>query len=281
MKERIITERSITQFKKNLRDEEKSDATIDKYLRDVMTFCDGYKGKPMTKDMVIDYKEKLMKTGYAVRSVNSMLASINSFMTFLGWDDLKVKNYKIQQQVYCPEEKELTKSDYFKLCDCAMINNNERLSLIIQTICATGIRISELQFITVEAVNNGETIVNCKGKIRTIFIVKPLQRKLLKYITKQKINSGPVFITSGGKPISRTNVWRDMKKICGEAKVDSQKVFPHNLRHLFARTFYDIDKDIAKLADILGHSSINTTRIYIASSGSEHKKYMENMKLIK
>ena len=209
-----------------------------------------------------------------------MLASINSLFAFLGWHDLKVKSLKLQQQVYCPEEKELTKAEYARLCRAAERKHNERLNLILQTICGTGIRVSELQFITVEAVKQGEAIVSCKAKTRSVFIVKELKQKLLRYAAKQNIKSGMIFVTRTGKPLSRTNIWREMKALCIEANVNPQKVFPHNLRHLFARVFYGIEKDIAKLADILGHSSINTTRIYIISTGTEHRKKMENMRLI-
>ena len=209
-----------------------------------------------------------------------MLASINSLLTFLGWADLKVKSIKLQRQIYCPEEKELTKAEYTRLCKAARRRHNERLNLILQTICGTGIRVSELQFITVEAAKCGEAVVRCKGKTRAVFIVRELRQKLLRYAAEQNIQSGMIFVTRTGKPISRTNIWREMKALCVEANVNPEKVFPHNLRHLFARVFYGIEKDIAKLADILGHSSINTTRIYIISTGTEHRQRMENMRLI-
>ena len=191
-----------------------------------------------------------------------------------------MKTVKLQRQVFCSEEKELTKAEYARLCRTAERKHNERLCLILQTICGTGIRVSELQFITVEAVRKGEATVSLKGKTRSIFIVRDLQKKLIRYISEQKITTGAVFITRTGKPMSRTNIWREMKNLCLEAEVDPEKVFPHNLRHLFARVFYGIEKDIAKLADILGHSSIETTRIYIVSSGSEHRKLMETMRLV-
>ena len=209
-----------------------------------------------------------------------MLASLNSPFTFLGWVDVKVKSIKLQRQIYCPEEKELTKAEYMRLVNTAKQKGNERLNLLIQTICGTGIRVSELQYITVEAVKCGEATVTLKGKTRTVFIVKELKQKLLRYAAEQKISSGAIFITRSGKPMSRTNIWRELKSLCEQAGVNPQKVFPHNLRHLFARTFYGIEKDIAKLADILGHSSINTTRIYIVTSGDEHRKKMESMRLI-
>lgn len=279
MKGQIITARMIAEFKEHLILEERSAATVEKYIRDVKAFSAYTQNTSVTKETVIAYKKHLQEN-YAVRSVNSMLASINSLFVFLGWHDLKVKSLKLQQQVFCPEEKELTKAEYARLCRTAERKHNERLNLIFQTICGTGIRVSELQYITVEAVKNGETVVNCKAKTRSVFIVKELKQKLLRYAAEQGIKSGMIFVTRTGKPISRTNIWREMKALCEESNVNPQKVFPHNLRHLFARVFYGIEKDIAKLADILGHSSINTTRIYIISTGTGHRRRMENMRLI-
>ena len=280
MKGRILTETQIAAFAVYLKSEEKSENTIEKYMRDVRAFC-AYVGEAeMTKETVIAYKNKLLSENYAARSVNSVLASINSLLSFLGWADLKVKSIKLQRQIYCPEEKELTKAEYIRLVNTAKQKGNERLNLLIQTICGTGIRVSELQYITVEAVKCNEAVVSLKGKTRSVFIVRELQKELLRYAAEQKISSGAIFITRSGKPMSRTNIWREMKSLCVEAGVNPQKVFPHNLRHLFARTFYGIEKDIAKLADILGHSSINTTRIYIITTGNEHRQRMERMRLI-
>ena len=279
MNGRTITAKVIAEFKEHLVLEERSKATVEKYIHDVKAFAVYTQGGAVTKETVIAYKKRLQET-YAVRSVNSMLASINSLFAFLGWHDLRVKSLKLQQQVFCPEEKELTKAEYTRLCRTAERKHNERLNLILQTICGTGIRVSELQYITVEAVKRGEAVVNCKAKTRSVFIVKELKQKLLRYAAEQGIKSGMIFVTRTGKPISRTNIWREMKALCAAANVDPQKVFPHNLRHLFARVFYGIEKDIAKLADILGHSSINTTRIYIISTGTEHRRRMENMRLI-
>ena len=279
MKGHFLTRKEIERFRNYLREEEKSENTLEKYIRDVTAFsafCDG----TITKDTVIAYNQNLIDSGYAVRSINSMLASINSLFSFLGWYELRVKSLKVQQQVFCPEEKEMTKAEYERLCHTAERKQNERLCLILQTICGTGIRVSELQFITVEAVRKGEAIVSLKGKKRSVFIVRDLQKKLLRYISEQYITTGAIFITRTGKPMSRTNIWRGMKNLCVEAEVNPEKVFPHNLRHLFARVFYGIEKDIAKLADILGHSSINTTRIYIISTGTEHRQRMERMRLI-
>ncbi len=280
MKGKFLTEEIIIKFKTYLCEEEKSENTKEKYIRDVRAFVEYVGDKEITKETVIAYKQNLIDSGYAVKSINSMLASINSLFSFLGWYDLRVKSLKVQQQIFCPEEKELTRAEYERLCRTAERKHNERLNLILQTICGTGIRVSELQFITVESVRKGEATVSLKGKTRTIIITKNLQKKLLRFIAEQRINKGSVFITKTGKPMSRTNIWREMKNLCIEAEVNPEKVFPHNLRHLFARVFYGIEKDIAKLADILGHSSINTTRIYIVSPGTEHRQRIEKMKLI-
>ncbi|MCI5795742.1 MAG: site-specific integrase [Ruminococcus sp.] len=279
MEERILTSDIIENFRKNLELQEKSTSTIEKYIRDVKAFSVYAENAAITKEKVIAYK-KYLRNNYAVRSVNSMLASINSLFNSLEWHDLKVKSLKLQQQVFCSEDRELTKAEYARLCKTAKRKKNKRLNLILQTICGTGIRVSELQYITVEAAKQGEAVVNCKAKTRSVFIVKELKQKLLRYAAEQNIKSGMIFVTRTGKPISRTNIWREMKALCAEADVNPGKVYPHNLRHLFARVFYGIEKDIAKLADILGHSSINTTRIYIISTGTEHRKRMENMHLI-
>ena len=280
MKERILTKKIIAEFAAHLRSEENSRNTIEKYIRDVRAFFAYICDAEITKETVISYKNKLIFENYAVRSINSMLASLNSLFLFLGWADLKVKSIKLQRQIYCPEEKELTKAEYMRLINTAKKKGNERLNLLIQTICGTGIRVSELQYITVEAVKCGEATVSLKGKTRSVFIVRDLQKKLLRYIAEQEITSGVIFITRSGKPMSRTNIWREMKNLCTQSGVNPKKVFPHNLRHLFARTFYDVEKDIAKLADILGHSSINTTRIYIITTKNEYCLCMENMRLI-
>lgn len=280
MDKRMLTERELSAFYRYLKSEEKSENTIEKYMRDVRAFFCFSRGRNLTKEMAVAYKNKLICEKYAVRSINSMLASVNSLFAFLGWYELRVKSIKLQRQIYCPEEKELTKAEYTRLVNTAKRNGNERLNLIIQTICATGMRVSELKYITVEALERGEAVVSLKGKTRTVFIIRELKKKLLKYAKSQKISSGEIFVTRNGKPISRTNIWREMKNLCAIAGVNPKKVFPHNLRHLFARTFYAIEKDIAKLADILGHSSINTTRIYITTTAAEHRKRMENMRLV-
>lgn len=227
MEGRILTADIIYDFRKNLELQEKSTATIEKYIRDVKAFSVYAQDEVITKEIVIAYKNHLQEN-YAVRSVNSMLASINSLFAFLNWFDLRVKSLKLQQQVFCSEEKELTRAEYKRLCQAAKQKKNERLNLIIQTICATGIRVSELQYITVEAVKCAEAIVNCKAKTRSVFIVKELKQKLLRYAAEQGIKSGMIFVTKSGKHINRTNIWREMKTLCKDANVNPQKVFPHN-----------------------------------------------------
>ena len=279
MRKRTITNSAIKAFEKHLKDDEKSEKTVAKYLHDLYYFLNFTQGKPIDKSMMLEYKTVLGER-YALASANSMIAAVNAFLRFMGWMDCCIKQFKVQKKAFCSEEKELTKAEYIRLVNAAKAEGNERLNLILQTICGTGIRVSELQFITVEAVRKGETVVSCKSKTRTVFIVRELQKKLLNYIKAKGITTGCIFITKSGKPMSRCNIWREMKVLCEQAGVSPDKVFPHNLRHLFARTFYGIEKDIAKLADILGHSNINTTRIYIITTGAEHKRKMENMRLI-
>ncbi len=276
---RQITEKRLLLFKNSLWENEKSKNTIEKYMRDIRFFAAFASGRDITKNLAVEYKSHLAQK-YTATSANSMLAALNSFFKFCGWGDLCVKQFRLQRLPYRPEEKELTESEYRALIRAAEQKNNERLSLVIQTICGTGIRVSELSYITVDAVKRGEAVVSCKGKTRTVFIVAALQKKLLKYAKETGVATGCVFVTSKGKPLNRSNVWAEMKKLCASAGVNPKKVFPHNLRHLFARTFYGLEKDIAKLADILGHSNIATTRIYIVTTGTEHKRKMENMHLI-
>lgn len=276
---RIITNSIIGDFENYLRSDEKSDNTIEKYLRDVRAFAVFLEAKKINKSLVMEFKASLAEN-YEITSANSMIAAVNAFLRFIGWVDCCIKQFKVQKKTFCSEEKELTKAEYIRLVNAAKGRGNERLSLILQTICGTGIRVSELRFITAEAVRKGEAVVSCKSKTRTVFIVRELQKKLLNYTNAKGITTGCIFITKSGKPMSRCNIWREMKALCKQAGVAPGKVFPHNLRHLFARTFYGIEKDIAKLADILGHSSINTTRIYIITTGAEHKRKMENMRLI-
>jgi len=278
MSKRILNEALMDAYRRKLIQEEKSAATLEKYLRDVHAFFT-YAGRAsVTKELVIAYKKWLIEKRYAVSSVNSMLVSVNRLMEFLGWADCKVKAIKQQRQIYCAEEKELTKAEYLRLLEAA--KKQPQLRLVMETICGTGIRVSELRYFTVEAVQKGEVSVTCKAKTRTILFPKKLKKFLLDYAKENGIRSGAIFVTRSGKPLNRSNIWASMKRLCKRAGVKPGKVFPHNLRKLFARTFYGIEKDIAKLADILGHSSIDTTRIYIISTGIEHRKKIERLGLV-
>jgi len=277
---RIITQEIVDRFNAHLLEEERSAVTIEKYNRDIAALRRFAGDNEINKELVIAYKQHLIESGYAERSVNSMLAAINSLFQFLEWYDCRIKAIKLSPEIYRPDEKELTQKEYERLVNTAMKQGKEKLAVILQTICGTGIRISELQFITVEAVRRGEAKVHCKGKSRKIFIVDALKSLLLEYIRKYHIKSGTIFLSKTGKPMNRTTVWREMKSLCKAAKVNPSKVFPHNLRHLFARVFYKLEKDIAKLADILGHSSINTTRIYLVATGKEHRRKMERLGLV-
>lgn len=274
----ILTNERIFELANHLRLEEKSAATQEKYLRDIRAFCEYASGNEISKELVVDWKKYLVEQGYAVRSVNSMLASVNCLLAFLGLSDCKVKNIRMQRQTYCAEDKELTKAEYLRLLQVS--KKNEQLNLVIQTICGTGIRVSELQYFTVEAVRCGEVTVDCKNKTRTILIPGKLKSLLLNYAKRHRITAGAIFVTRTGKSLNRSNIWAAMKQLCEAAGVKASKVFPHNLRKLFARTFYAIEKDIAKLADILGHSSINTTRIYIMTTGIEHRRKIERLGLV-
>ena len=278
MNERKITSTLLNVYKDYLIRDEKSEATISKYLHDVRVFAEFAQDRPIDKNLVLEYKD-ILGEAYSVSSANSMLAALNSFFRFMNWRDAEVKRFKVQKQVYCKAENELTKDEYLRLVAAAE-QKSKRLSLVLQTLCGLGMRVSELSYITVEAVECGEAVVSCKGKTRVIFIVSSLRKKLLKYAKKEGISQGVIFITRSGNPLDRSNIWREMKMICKDACVRETKVFPHNLRHLFARTFYTMEKDIAKLADVLGHSNINTTRIYIVTSGAEHLRQLEKMHLI-
>lgn len=273
-----LSSKEIQEFANYLCREEKSAATQEKYLRDARAFFVYADDNEITKELVVAWKKQLVDSGYAVRSINSMLASVNSLLDFLGLSNCKAKNVRMQQQTYCTEDKELTKAEYMRLLDAS--KKNEQLNLVIQTICGTGIRVSELRYFTVEAIQHGEVTVDCKSKTRTILVPGKLKNILLNYAKKHGITTGSIFITRTGKPLNRSNIWSAMKKLCETAGVKPSKVFPHNLRKLFARTFYGIEKDIAKLADILGHSSINTTRIYIMTTGIEHLRKIERLGLV-
>lgn len=267
---------SISAFKEYLKREEKSSATINKYTRDIRAFFDYLAEKDITKELTIGYKEYLSGQ-YMATSINSMLAALNCYLRFIGKPDCCVKLLKIQRQIFADEEKELSRSEYQRLVKAA---KNTRLSLILQTICATGIRVSELQYFTVEAVRKGKAIARCKNKTRVVFIPVPLQKLLKEYIKRSGQKAGAIFVSRNGKLLDRSNIWREMKALCGKAGVLPGKVFPHNLRHLFARTFYSVEKDIVKLADVLGHSSINTTRIYTMETGYRYLQQIERVQKI-
>lgn len=278
MTDRRLSEERILIFRENLILEEKSTYTTEKYLRDVCAFFRFAGEKPVTKELVMAYKSALVGAGYAAASVNSMLVAVNRLLSFLGWDDCKVKNLRVQRQTYCAEEKELSKAEYLRLLEAS--KKNAQLNLVLQTICGTGIRVSELRYFTVEAVQHGQITVSCKSKTRTILVPGKLKTRLLNYARQRRITAGAIFLGRSGKPLDRSSIWRQMKQLCESAHVAPSKVFPHNLRKLFARTFYGIEKDIAKLADILGHSSINTTRIYIMTTGAEHRRKIEQLGLV-
>lgn len=278
MRDKMITEGLIGAYRQALIREEKSTATVEKYLRDVRAFFAFIGRAVLTKELVMAYKQQLVERRYAIRSINSMLGSVNSLLEFLGCPECRVKAIRQQRETYCAEEKELTKVEYLRLLEAA--KKKPQLRLLMETICGTGIRVSELRYFTVEAVGRGEVSVTCKAKTRRILLPQKLQRLLLEYARKSHIRAGAIFVTRGGRPLNRSNIWAQMKKLCQEAGIQASKVFPHNLRKLFARTFYGREKDIAKLADILGHSSIDTTRIYIISTGTEHRRKIERLGLV-
>lgn len=274
----VLSEEILTDFHFHLMSEEKSPVTIQKYDRDVRAFFAFSGPQSLDWELVVKYKRLLQSRGYAPASINSTIASLNSLFTFIGLEELRLKNIRKQRQSYCSEDRELSKSEYMRLLKAAQ--RNSRLSLILQTICGTGIRISELRYFTIEAVKQNRISVSCKGKVRVIFMPSALRKLLLGYAYSRGISSGPVFCSRNGNPLDRSNIWSEMKKLCALAGVEKSKVFPHNLRRLFARTFYAAWKDIAKLADLLGHSSIDTTRIYLVSTGREHRRRLEQLGLI-
>ena len=286
-----ITTDQLTQFRALLKNEEKSAATLNKYLRDVQRFALWLGDTPLERDAMLDYKADLMRH-YAAGSVNSILAALNRFLRMIAREDCRVHRLRIQYQAYSPEEREITAQEYSPeereitaqeyadLVRTARETGRARLALVLQTICATGIRVSELPAITAEAARRGVAVVRCKGKSRRVLIPTRLQKKLLRYMKQRRIAFGPVFVTRSGAPLDRSNIWREMKALCRAAGVSDKKVFPHNFRHLFARTFYRLNKDLAKLADLLGHSSINTTRIYIRTTSAEHRRCLERMRLV-
>lgn len=279
MNKKIITNELINNFKIYLYEEERSDNTIEKYMRDIRFFREWLQDRSIDKSIVIEYKKELCER-YSIKSVNSMLSSINAFFVFMGWYDLKVKTLKIQRRIFADKSKELSKSDYERLLIAAKNKKNERLYYLMQTIAGTGLRVSEIKYVTCEAVRQGQAVINCKGKIRQIFLPKKLCQMLKKYVKSQNIKSGSVFVTRSGRPLDRYAIWKMLKDLCESAGVSKDKVFPHNFRHLFARTFYSLQKDIVRLADILGHSSVETTRLYTMESGTEHIKQLQKLGLL-
>ena len=280
MEHKIMTTAQLHSFKAYLRDEERSEATVEKYLCEVTQFAAWLNDTEVTKSAVAEWKEHLLTSGYEPSTVNGKLTALDRFFDFMGWPDCKVKHLKLQRRLFRDDSRELTKAEYERLIATAEEMGKERLSLLMEAICGTGIRVSEVQYLTIEAAQQGKVEIYLKGKVRTILIPGKLCKKLLKYAKKHKIASGEIFLTRGGKSLSRKQIWAEMKALCKKAGVAPSKVFPHNLRHLFARTFYRVCRDVAKLADVLGHSSIETTRIYLISTGAEHAKTMDMLRLV-
>ena len=280
MEYRTSTVEQIREFSRYLREEERETATIDKYSRDVKDFFIWLKDREISRERIAEWKQHLRRVGRKPVTINGKLSALNKFLSFLGRNDCRIKYLKIQRRLFRSTEKQLSKQEYIQLLETAHSLGRERLALLMETICATGIRVSEVKYITAEAIRAGRTEIALKGKIRTILLPGKLCRKLKKYAGKRKIVSGEVFLTRNGKGMSRRQIWAEMKSLCEKAGVAPSKVFPHNLRHLFARTFYRVCRDVAKLADVLGHSSIETTRLYLISTEAEHVRQMERMGLI-
>ncbi len=279
--ERFITEGIISGYKEYLFEEEKSELTIKKYMRDLRKLAEYAGGREVTKKLVVGYKDYLRKKKrYKLTSINSFLVAANRLFEYMGWYDLKIRTYKIQKEAFIPESRDLSREEYKRLVRAALKKGKKRLAMILQTICATGMRISELSGVTMESVAEGVVEIYCKGKQRVILLPGKLRKKLMCYIKENRIKEGVVFRTSGGKAVDRSNVWKEMKMLSKEAGVQEGKVYLHNLRHLFAKEFYAAGKDIAKLADVLGHSNIETTRGYIKTTSAEHQKLLDKMGLV-
>ena len=280
MERKTVTKERIRQFAGILAGEERSAGTIEKYVRDVRKFAAWLDGEEVSRERAAAWRDSLLERGYAPVTVNSMVAAVNRFFTALGWEDCRVKALRIQRRLFRDDRRELTREEYERLLTAAHTLGRERLALLLETICATGIRVSEVKYITVEAAYAGRAEISLKGKLRTILLPGKLCRKLKKYARREKTASGEIFLTRSGKSLSRRQIWAEMKRLCKAAGVAPSKVFPHNLRHLFARTFYKVCRDVVKLADVLGHSSIETTRIYLISTGSEHADILRKMHLV-
>ena len=276
----ILTMNQFGLFQQHLAEEERELGTIEKYMREVKKFALWQGRRKVTKETVSEWKEQLRQSGYKPETVNGKLSAVNKFLSCMGWGECCVKYLKIQRRLFRSTGRELTKDEYTRLVETAQGLGKTRLALLIETICATGIRVSEVKYITAEALRAGRADISLKGKIRTVLLPGKLCRKLQKYAKKQKITSGEIFLTRSGKGVSRRQIWAEMKALCKQARVAPSKVFPHNLRHLFARTFYQASRDVAKLADVLGHSSIETTRIYLISTGAEHVRQLDRLGLI-
>lgn len=276
---RKISRECTETFKKYLVSSERAQATVEKYTRDVAAFAEWLGSRELDREEVLLYKSELEKK-FMPRSVNAALSSLNSFFSFIGRRDLHVKSLKIQDQIFASEERELTREEYERLIRTAKEKKNERLCLLMQTLCSAGLRVSELCFITVAAAERGAAYISCKGKHRQVLLPSGLCKRLRIYARARKIKSGPVFVTRNGNPLDRSNIFHEMKKLCKEARVLPTKVFPHNLRHLFARTYYKVKKDIVRLADILGHSNVNTTRIYTRENGETHRRQLQSLGLL-
>ena len=275
-----LTAEQIMAFGAYLRGEERSAGTVEKYLRDVRAFSAWLGGRPVTREGAAAWKEHLLETGHAPVTVNSMLAAINGLFRFAGWEECRVRFLKIQRKMFRDSSRELGRGDYDKLIATAGARGQKRLALLLEAIGGTGVRVSEVRYLTVEAARRGKAEISLKGKIRVILLPGKLCRKLQKYAEKNKIASGEIFLTRSGKGLSRCQIWAEMKHLCKYAGVRASKVFPHNLRHLFATTFYRVCKDISRLADVLGHSSIETTRIYLVSSGAEQVRQLDRLGLV-
>ena len=281
MKKKLqLTEREFDQFEDYLRHDEREESTIEAYLRSLTRFAEWADGRSVTKELAMEWKTALAESGYRPISVNAMLAAVNKFFTCMGREDCKVKYLKLQRQMFRKSEKDLSKEEYQRLVQAAHEKGDLRMELILETICATGIRVGELKYITLEAVRAGVAEIALKGKIRTILLPRRLCRKLQKYAKQQKIASGKLFLTQDGLPVSRQSIWTRMKALCEAAGVERSKVFPHNLRSLFARSFYGSCHDVVRLADVLGHSSIETTRIYLMSTGKEYLRQLDKLGLV-
>ena len=280
MNQRTLSIKQLAAYDASLRTDERAPGTLEKYLRDLRAFLVWLDGRPVTKELAHQWKEELQARGYAPVTINSMLSALNGLFRFLGWEECRVKFLKVQRRLFRDERRDLNQSEYNRLLETAHQLGRERLALLMETICATGIRVSEVRYITVETARDGKAEIALKGKIRTILLPNKLSRKLLKYAKRQKIASGEIFLTRSGKALSRRQIWAEMKRLCRHAGVEPSKVFPHNLRHLFATAFYRACKDIAHLADLLGHSSVETTRIYLISSGAEHARQIERLGLV-